>query len=176
MSTIDLTVLGILLKSSMNAHQIVKFVRDRGVSKMIKISSPAIYKSCKRLYKLGNLDGEVMRDGEAPQKIVYTVNKEGKEYFTRLMENYSSDLKPFYIDFNSFIWNIETLEKEEALLMLKNLREQIWQTREWIIAHENDVKDSDLPFSAKSIVKQYRMMFMTLSVWIDETITEFKAS
>lgn len=177
MSTIDLVVLGILLKHPLNALEIVKYVNNRGVDRLVKISSPAIYKSCKRLFKAELLDGKKVQEGEMPEKVIYTVNQNGKDYFVKLMENYSSNIKPFYMDFNSFLWNLDHLEKEEALEMMEKLKTQIEEIKNWILQHEKEhsiKKPKDLTFAAKSIVKQYRMVFITLSQWIEEIIEEFK--
>ena len=176
MSTIDLTIIGILLKQPMSAHEIVKYVDGYGISNMIKISAPAIYKSCKRLYKSEMLDGETIKKSEAPEKVVYTVNAKGKAYFVSLMENYSSEYRPFYLDFNVFMLNIENLEKNQALTMLESLRTQIKQTEQGILHHEKaqlNAHSEAITFSSKSIIKQYRMMYESLSQWIDETIDEY---
>ena len=177
MSTIDLIILGILLDKKMNAYELANFIEDRGIDKFLKVSVPAIYKNCKRLYQSGYLNGQRVREGEMPEKLVYSINKKGKEHFHNLMTFYSSsmhhDPTPFFIDFNSFLWNIEKLEMSEAMEMLENLQFQLLRTEKWIIQHEKKTQSSEL-FSSRMIKKQYRMMVTTLVIWVGETIEDYK--
>ena len=177
MSTIDLIILGILLDKKKNAYELAKLIEDRGIDKFLKVSVPAIYKNCKRLYQSGYLNGQRVQEGEMPEKLVYSINKKGKEHFHNLMKYYSSsmhhDPTPFFIDFNSFLWNIEKLEMSEAIEMLENLQFQLMRTEKWIIQHEKEAQSSE-PFSSRMIIKQYRMMVATLVIWVEETIEEYK--
>jgi len=59
MSTIDLIILGILLENPMNAYGLTHFIDDKQVGRLLKISKPAVYKCCKRLFKAECLDGEI---------------------------------------------------------------------------------------------------------------------
>ncbi len=173
MSTIDLIILGILLVNPMNAYELTRFIDDKQVGRLIKISKPAIYKCCKRLFKAGYLDGETVREGEMPEKVIYSVNKKGKDRFYELMEHFSGNINPFYFEFNSFLWNIDRLEKTKALEMLENLKAQLQELKDWIIQHEKE-ESSNIAFSARMIIKQYRMMVITLVTWIEETIEDYK--
>ena len=177
MSTIDLIILGILLEKKKNAYELAKLIEDRGIDKFLKVSVPAIYKNCKRLYQSGYLNGQRVREGEMPEKLVYSINKKGKEHFHNLMKYYSSsmhhDPTPFFIDFNSFLWNIEKLEMSEAIEMLENLQFQLIRTEKWIIQHEKEAQSRE-PFTSRMIIKQYRIMVDTLVIWVEETIEEYK--
>ena len=172
MSTIDMLILGILLDSPMNAYELTHFVEKKQVTRLIKISTPAIYKSCKRMFKAGYLEGKTTRDGESPEKVIYSVNQKGRDYFYKLMNHFSGNFKPFFIEFNSFVWNIELIERNEALHMLENLKNELVQIKDWIIIHEKEAATA--PFPARMIVKQYRMVIITLGEWISQTIKEFK--
>jgi len=175
MSTIDLIILGILQKQPLNAMEIAKYITNNGVDKLVKISSPAVYKSCKRMFKADKLDGKVVKEGEMPEKVIYSVNKKGQEYFLELMSNYSGEVKPFYLEFNSFIWNIDNLNPKEAKFMLLKLQSHIIQLKDWVIEHENEFNrstSSKKTFASRAIIKQYRMVLNTLTIWIKETIDE----
>jgi len=177
MSTIDLILLGILLDKKMNAYELANFIDDRGIDKLVKISMPAVYKNCKRLCQSGYLNGQRVREGEMPEKLVYSINKKGKGHFYDLMKYYSSnfhhDPTPFFLDFNSFLWNIEKLEMSEAIEMLENLQFQLLGGKKWILQHEKEAQSSE-PFSSRMIIKQYRMMIATLVIWVGEAIKDYK--
>ncbi len=172
MSTIDLIVLGILLENPMNAFELTRYIEDREIGRLVKISTPAVYKCCKRLFKGAYLDGERVREGEMPEKVIYSVNPKGRERFYELMAYFSGNINPFYFEFNSFIWNLERIEKSKALEMLGNLRNQLVTLKGWIIQHENEVA-SKVTFPAKAIIKQYRMLITMLVIWVEETIDDY---
>lgn len=50
MSTIELIVLGFLLEEDSNAYVLAKNIEASPASKFMKISIPAIYKTCKKLH------------------------------------------------------------------------------------------------------------------------------
>lgn len=173
MSTIDLIILGILLDRPMGAYELTCYIGERQIGRLLKISTPAIYKSCKRLYKSGCLDGKIVKEGEQPEKTIYGINKKGRAKFYSLMEYFSSDIKPFFIDFNAFLWSIEKLEKKHGLRMLKNLRDELSNLKTWIIRHEKE-EYKNLSFAGRAIIKQYRMTISTLLSWSEETLQDYK--
>jgi DNA-binding PadR family transcriptional regulator len=174
MSSVELIVLGILLKKPLNAFELTRLIDDQQAGRILKISKPAIYKCCKRLSRDGYIRGKVTRDGEMPEKVVYTVTSKGKGHFLRLMKHFSGTIIPFYMEFNTFLWNIDRLEKQEALELLRNLQEELIAVKKWIIAHEREEK-ANMSFASAAIVKQYRMVITTLVIWIEETVKEFEA-
>ncbi|MFA5902351.1 MAG: PadR family transcriptional regulator [Desulfobacula sp.] len=173
MSTIDLIILGILLNNPLNAFELTRFMDTYHIGRLVKISKPAVYKCCKRLFQSGFLDGETVREGEMPEKVIYSVNEKGRGRFYELMEHFSSNLNPFYFEFNSFIYHLDKMPKHEALKMLENFKTQLSDIRKWVLLHEKE-QSAKRSFASKSIVKQYRMMIVTLGIWIDETIEDFK--
>ncbi len=173
MSTIDLVILGILTDNPLNAFELTRLIDEKQIGKFLKISKPAVYKSCKRLFKNEFLDGETVREGEMPEKVIYSVTKEGKDRFYELMDNYSKELNPIFFEFNSFIWHIEKINKADGLEMLNRLKGGMVEFRDWLIQHEKEVPHN-LNFAAKSIVRQYRMILVTLVEWIEATIEDFK--
>ena len=171
-STIELTILGILTRSPMSAYEITGFIEAKKVNRMLKISFPAVFKVCKKLYQNGILDGKSVQEGENPEKIIYSINDKGRQKFISLMEHYSSNLDPFYFDFNAFIWNLESLEQEQAMTMLNNLRNNILNLQKGVHIHEKEVTYA--PFAVRMIVRQYCLTADALAEWINYTIEEFQ--
>jgi DNA-binding PadR family transcriptional regulator len=172
MSTIDMVILGILQIKPMNPYELTRYVESHQVHRLLKISKPSIYKTCKRLYQERHLSGRAVREGENPEKMVYSITKRGKKYFLALMEHFSGELHHFYFEFNSFIWNLERLEPRVALEMLRNLENALRQLGQGIEIHEREV--SGAPFPVRMIVKQYRMTIRSMVDWIAGVIVEFK--
>jgi DNA-binding PadR family transcriptional regulator len=174
MSSVDLLMLGILMQGPRNAYEVVRFIHERQASRMVKISDPAVFKGCKRLYENGYLDGETVHEEGVPDKVVYAINAKGRVRFLELMHHFAATFKPLYLDINAVIWNISNLERPEAESILTKMQQQIHMAREAVGLHEAQVAEN-LPFGARQIVKQYRMIFTTLAQWIDELIAEYGA-
>ncbi len=169
------------MKRPSNAYDLARFIpdnrfiRDNKIDLVLKISEPAVFKSCRRLADAGYLDGETVREHGVPDKIIYSVNDRGRTRFHTLMEHFAGKIKPFFLDFNSVLWHIDNLDKAQARALLVSLQVQLHGVRDWIVAHEKEVPPS-IPFGPRSIVRQYRMTLTTLAQWIDETLADFDES
>ena len=173
MSTIDLIILGILSEAPMNAYEVTHYISEKQIRRLLKISDPAVYKSCKRMHQNGYLRGKTIKESGLPEKTIYSINAKGKKRLVELMEHYSSNFVPFFIEFNTFIWNLEKIEKKQALRMLHDLTEELKNMKGWIVEHEREAQSS-ISFPAKMIVKQYSMLISTLVTWSEELIPEYK--
>lgn len=164
-SIVDMVVLGILKKEPMNAYKLAQFVEKHNVTRLVKLSTPALYKSCKRLHKKGYLSGELQRDGEAPEKTIYNVTKEGDERFREMMSHFAGTISPFYFDINSVIYSLEQLSYEEGVELIDTYENEIKTMQSWLIPHSEDVK-AKATFASRMIVKQYLMVVDVLVKWV----------
>ncbi|NIO28621.1 MAG: PadR family transcriptional regulator [Candidatus Latescibacteria bacterium] len=173
MSSVELIILGILLDRPLNPYELARQIDERSVSRILKISRPAVYKVCKRLARQGYLRGKAMREGELPEKTVYSVTPKGKKHFQRLMEHFSRAALPMYFEFNSFLFHIERIESGKAQEMLGNLQTELLELQEWVIAHQKE-EAARWSFAPEAIVEQYSMVISALVKWIDKTIRKHK--
>ncbi|MBL8020692.1 MAG: PadR family transcriptional regulator [Leptospirales bacterium] len=174
MSTIELIILGYLLDSPMSAYDINKVIEKKETWRLLKISRPAIFKTCKRLHQDGYLRSKLTRQGENPEKTIYAVSSSGKQHFLALMQHYAQTMQPYFLDCNAFIFHLGKLPKKTALQHLKQLRDQILQANSWMDTH---IKESvEAPFPERMIVKQYAMTLRALKEWISYVIEEFSGS
>ncbi|MGL1920554.1 MAG: PadR family transcriptional regulator [Hyphomicrobiales bacterium] len=171
-SIIDMVVLGILTKQPMNAYALAQYVEHNNVTRLVKLSTPAIYKSCKRLYEQNCLAGELKRDGEAPEKTLYRVSAIGKARFDELMSHFASHIAPFYFDINSVVYSLEGMEFEPALQLIDTYTAEIKAMQAWLIPHSKE-DQANATFAARMIVKQYVMTVDVLVRWIDEFREEY---
>lgn len=173
MSTIDLIILGILTESPMNAYEIIQYISERQIGNFLKISDPAIYKSCKRLLHDGLVDGTSVKEGNQPNKTVYRINPDGEFKFNQLMVHYSSNLNNWNIEFNAFMWNLEKVDKQQGLQMLANLGDLLREKESWFKDHVVELLPY-IPFSARMVLTQYSMVTTTLVAWIEGATEEYE--
>lgn len=172
MSTVDLMLLGALMEKPMSAYEMKKNMEFRNIKSWVKISSPSIYKNLVALKKKGYLDGETVREGEMPEKTIYSINEKGRSYFMRMMEKYSKEPGMVYIDFVAFVANLYHVEPNRGIEMIKSLREKLSEEREYIQLNVKEKKEF-VPFYALSILELYNSMYSLFSDWTEKIEREF---
>lgn len=167
MSTVDLMILGALMKKPMNAYELKKEMELKDVKKWIKISSSSVYKNLVILYKKGLINGENIKEGEMPEKIVYTINEKGKEYFMQLMKKYSEDPGNIYIDFAAFIANLRNVDKEIGIKMISNLQNKLFIKVKYTerVLHDEEAQST---FVSKSLIQLYLETYKLFYNWSEE--------
>lgn len=166
MSTVDLMLLGVLMQKNMNAYEMKKEMEKRSIQDWVKISSPSVYKNLVKLYKVGYVDGEIVREGEMPEKTIYSINDKGRKYFMRLMQHYSEDPGRIYVDFCAFISNLQNIDPKTGLQMVENLEENIAFRRDCI---NGELKKKDeVSFYAASVIDLYSKIYDIFYNWIIE--------
>lgn len=171
MSTIDLMLLGVLIQRPMNAYEMKKEMEDRSIQNWIKISSPSIYKNFLKLYKLGYVDGKVVREGEMPEKTIYSINDKGRRYFMRLMQQYSENPGKVYIDFCAFIANLQNVDSKTGLQMVEHLRENLAVRRDSVDDYLKPEHEES--FYATAVIELYSQMYGVLCDWIEKFKEEY---
>jgi DNA-binding PadR family transcriptional regulator len=171
MSAIDLFLLGFIKEKSQSAYDMARFVENHQIQRMVKISTPAIYKNLLKLAKKGYLATEKVKEGEMPEKTIYSITEEGEKFWRKLMEKFSCEPVKFHFDFNSVIINLDKMEKEEAYHYLNNLKEEFYSRK--ALLEKNMVLLQHIPFEGRQIMKQFHMLNETLIQWLENFMIEY---
>ena len=172
MSSIDLVILGFLKRKSMSAYEFTKFVEFIRMKKWMKIGSPTIYQNLKKLAAHNYLSTETVKEGNMPEKAIYSITASGKEYFLELMEHFSKNPGKIYFDFNAFIINLHLVDKDVGLEMLNNLRQYFCKAQADLEHDMAELQNASL--GGKAIMKQYHIVFSGMLQWIEELIQEYQ--
>ncbi|MFC1975461.1 PadR family transcriptional regulator [Chloroflexota bacterium] len=173
MSLIDLAILGFLKRKSMSAYELAKFVEFIRMKKWMKIGSPTIYQNIKKLAANEYLSTETVKEGNMPEKVIYSLTESGEDYFLALMERFSEKPGKIYFGFNTFIINLHLVDKDTGLEMLNNLQQFFYNGQQDL---ERDMAElQDAPLGAKALMKQYQIVFDGMIQWIEELIKEYQA-
>ncbi len=103
MSAVNLVILGILKKQSMNAYEMNKHIEHIRLKNWMKIGAPTIYQNLKKLAENGYLSTRIVKSGNMPEKVIYTVTDSGNDFFQELMVKFSKTPSPIFFDFNAFL-------------------------------------------------------------------------
>lgn len=80
-SSIELTVLGLISYKPMHGYKICHFFEDKGIDVLKEIKKPSVYAILKRFEKQELIFGEYEFDENNPPRKVYTITKTGLTFF-----------------------------------------------------------------------------------------------
>ena len=156
----------------MNAYKLTAYVDQNHLVRMLKVSAPAIYKSCKRLLASGYLRGKSRKHSGSPEMMMYTVSASGKRQFNELLGHFASQQVGYYLDINSVVYCLEGMSEKEGLKLIDSISKEINAMQLWLSAHIEHATDSG-SFGARMIVSQYLMVAETLVKWSSLLRNEF---
>lgn len=167
MSSIDLIILGMLKKEPMSAYDLKLHMERVRLSKWMKIAAPTIFQNLKKLAAKGLLASEIVRQGEMPEKTVYSLAPAGEEHFRALMGQFACDPGSIHFAFNAFVKNIELLDQDEALELVQCLKAFLAAMAEDLDRDAQMAVSRGAPLGMRAILEQYRMVLGTLAEWAD---------
>jgi DNA-binding PadR family transcriptional regulator len=174
MAAIDLIVLGMVKKEPLSAYDIQKLVEYRSISKWVKISTPSIYKKVIQLEKEGLIRSTLVKEGNMPEKAVYSLTEAGEKEFEKLMFEIAAEPVRFFLDFNAVIVNLQNLpaEKQKAcLISIENgIQELTASLKENISAKE---KLPEISETGKAVLKQQYLLAQAVGSWIVSMKSDF---
>lgn len=174
MSSIDLVILGIVLEKPQSAYDIQKDVDYHHFSRWTKISVPSIYRKVIQLNEKGYLKSDIVKGDKFADKAVYSITDKGRSYFEQLMDTYASEKVSLLFDFNVVITNLNKMDKEKALDLVKKLRKSIAAS---VKSNEEYAANyADIPLVGKTIFEQQRLLYQALLEWLDTFESQFKES
>jgi len=152
MSSIDIILLGMLIEGPMSAYEMNKILEERQVRIWLKISEAAVYRNLRHLQDRGCTENHTEKQGLMPEKTIYTITPQGREYFVELMEKASLAPVRLHFDFDAFAAHFHHLSAGKGLDLLKNLEDNFKQRKEEL-EQGNMTFGPDMPLSIKSLLK-----------------------
>lgn len=174
MATIDLVVLGMLKKESLSAYDIQKLVEYRNISKWVKISTPSIYKKVIQLEEKGYIKGTTVKEGNMPEKVIYSLTRAGEKEFESLALTISKMPVRFFLDFNAVIVNLLNLSPENQEMCLINIKDGVKTIKSYLEENINTKKNvPDIPETGMAVLQQQFILAEAIENWITSLEEEF---
>lgn len=164
MSSIDLILLGLIKQKPQSAYEIKKNVEYRHISKWVKISEPSIYKKVLRLEEKGYISSHKVKDGNMPDKSIYTLTEKGETYFQKLMNEISYAEVNLFLDFNTIIVNLDLIDEEQKSVLISHMKTKILEKKQ--LLNENYSQREHIPEVGKAIFRQQLALIHALESWI----------
>lgn len=169
LSSINLIILGYLQNKEKSAYEMVKEFDKWNLTKWLKISNPSIYKNIIKLCNSGYLNSRTVKEGEMPEKTLYSMNEKGNSYFNELMEESSKNIGNIYFEFNAFLVNIENLPKEKRKEYLENFKNKAKERRAIVEPIYNYTKQHNEKCGSEILVLDlYNEFYNILEKWSEK--------
>lgn len=167
MATIDLIVLGMLKKEELSAYDIQKLVEYRNISKWVRISTPSIYKKVIQLEQKGLISSRIEKEGNMPEKAVYSLTESGKVEFEKLMHELSKKPIHMFLDFNAVIVNLESMPKEEQRECLDEIERNTDILLKYLEDNQKLKEEAeDVPATGMAVLHQQIILAQAIKAWI----------
>lgn len=163
MSTIDLIILGSLYQSPKSAYDLQKQIELRNLSRWVKIGSYTVYKKVVQYESKGYVVSNIIKNGNMPEKTIYTVTEKGKTLFKEMMKEFSLAETRIFLDFNAVIVNMSFIDDKLAKECVSNIKNSIQHTKMQL--SEQLTKLHDLSLFGQTIIKQQYDLLETLEKW-----------
>ena len=79
MNRYDLVLLGLIMERERSGYDIITEIRVRELDRWAKISTSTVYNRLTTLQKNGSIEGRSERDGNRPERMMYSITDKGKE-------------------------------------------------------------------------------------------------
>ncbi len=116
MNRYDLVLLGLILEKDCCGYDIITQIRERELDRWAKISTSTVYTRLAKLEKTGFILGHIEREGNRPERTVYSLAEKGLDLFrkevVRHLTGFNDD--PRTLGF-AFLYGIEPKEVVRAL-------------------------------------------------------------
>lgn len=118
-------ILGIIDERETNAYEMLKFLEYINIKHWFYISESTVYTTIKTLETKGYIKGRKVRDGNMPEKTLYTTTKEGKQELITSLEAFLGNTELDYVMFNIAVIMICHLEQKCVEDILKKKYEAV---------------------------------------------------
>lgn len=166
MSNIDLILLGLIKQNPQSAYDIKKNIEYRNISKWVRISEQSIYKKVLQLEEKKYITSCKKKEGNMPDKAIYTITDKGNAYFNKLMNDISQKDISIFLDFNTIIVNLDLVDGEQKNILVSNIKNKILEFKK--VLNEKYLQREHIPEVGKVIFKQQIDLISSLEKWVIE--------
>jgi DNA-binding PadR family transcriptional regulator len=164
-SSIDLVLLGLLARQERSAYDLAKEIERYDLGGVVRLSIPAIYKNVKQLESRRFLVCRETRQGEMPEKTIYSLTAAGRSRFLDLMEKYAAEKVRSRFDFNPVILNLDGVPKARREKLLRLVKAQLAAGRRELEVSLKAWKEKST--TADLILGEVEQVSRALGEWID---------
>jgi DNA-binding PadR family transcriptional regulator len=155
LSKVSVLILGIIDEKPLNPYEITKILEMIHVKDWFSVAVSSVYSTIKKLSQKSYISGEIVREGNMPEKTIYTVTKKGKKILSETLIYFLMDTELDPLKFNIACIMLCHLKKDEALNVLNKRLLMLKRHEKEIKEHYNLVKGNKLiPYTGLTVIRQ----------------------
>ena len=166
-------ILGLLMNCGpQHGYNIKQIISDQ-IADFTKIKLPTIYYHLEKLSKKGYVDANIEKDGNRPERIVYSINDSGIKYFKSLLNKILQEDYTVEFNFDGALYYSRFTDNNAIIKSLKRQQELIQNKLRELVIHKEMTLIKMLPenkFYCQSIFNHHIYHLETELKWINETI------
>lgn len=168
-------ILGIIAENPVNPYEITKLLDRIRVKDWFPMVDSSVYATIKALHKKKYIVGKTKKEGNMPEKTVYSATAEGVKALHEAITEYLTSMEFDMHKFNISVMFICHLQKEEALELLKNKLIKLKKTSIGMLKQIEAMEFDDyIPKIALTTVKYNRYLSEAETKAIKELIAEIE--
>ena len=130
-------ILGLLIRyGSQHGYHLKQIVEDQ-ISDFAQIKLPTIYYHLEKLKENGYITASLDKDGNRPEKTVYTITEDGKNYFDVLLKKMHAEELNRELPLDGAIFFRERINPNEFSTMIKNAKQILESKLKNVTAHRD---------------------------------------
>jgi DNA-binding PadR family transcriptional regulator len=154
-SKLAVLILGIVSEKERNPYEITKMLEQLNTRKWLPLADSTVYATINNLKKHGLITGRQERNGNLPEKTIYSITPEGEFEFHEAITTFLEDDIAGPSNFDIGILLMHNLSKPEILQKLKKKMERLENTsyliRKQILSFE--MNPSQVAFTSLTMYK-----------------------
>ncbi|MHB8906248.1 MAG: PadR family transcriptional regulator [Melioribacteraceae bacterium] len=155
LSKLAALILGVVSERERNPYEITKMLEQLNTRKLLPLADSTVYATINNLKKQGFITGRTERNGNLPEKTIYSITPEGEFEFHESITSFLEDDVNSPSNFDIGILLMHNLSKPEILIKLKKKLERLesnsYTIRKQILSFEMD--STKVAFTSLSMLK-----------------------
>jgi len=151
-------LLGIIAETPINPYEITKLMDYISVGNWLSLAPSSIYATIKTLQDKGYITGKNVKEGNMPEKTVYTITDAGQKQLNIAIEGFLGNVEWDYAKFNIATILICHIAKERALEILSEKIKKLSSKIDELQAKQT-VLEATVPLTGLHAIKN--MIYLT---------------
>ena len=168
-------ILGLLLRYGPQSGYDLKQIIERNIADFAKIKLPTIYYHLDKLNDKGFVTYMTDKDGNRPEKQIYSISETGKSYFHELYNKMLMDNNEFEFSIDGILYFKDSISNEDLIQALLTKKQNLISKLEMLQNHKrktlDSMKDKKVLFCADAIFEHHIVHYTAELQWIEYLIT-----
>lgn len=154
LSKVHALILGIIDEKPLNPYEITKLLNYIHIGDWFPVAASSVYATIRTLYGKRYITGESRKEGNMPEKTIYTITEKGKKALYESIADYLGSIELDAVKFNIATILLCHIERKEVLKILNKRLEKFEEFLKGISSQLKRLQsDSQIPALGLTAVK-----------------------